>query len=151
MTGIPCAHVFSTILYDEGNPKDYVHSYYKKDMYLLSYEPIIYSMPTDDQWVKMTYEVLEPPVVRTQPGRLKMLRIRLLDEPRNPYKLSRYGLRGQSKKCKMSGHNSRRCPRRKATAQRFAIMNAVDGAFVFEGEDATGPVIHDETDNVSAL
>lgn len=116
MMGISCAHGFSTILYDEGNPKDYVHSYYNKDMYLLSYELIIYPIPIDDQWVKMTYEVLEPPVVRTQPGQPKMLRIWLSDEPRNPYKLSRYGLRGQCKECKMSGHNSRRCPRWKATA-----------------------------------
>ena len=111
MTGIPCAHAFSTILYDGGKPEDYVHPYYSKDMYLLSYDSIIYPMPSEDQWVKTNNDVMEPLVVRTQPGRPKKLQIRAPDEPRNPHKLSRDGLRGRCTKCLQFGHNERTCPR----------------------------------------
>jgi hypothetical protein len=33
MTGIPCAHAFSVILYHGGKPEDYVNNYYSLEMY----------------------------------------------------------------------------------------------------------------------
>ncbi|KAB1212959.1 hypothetical protein CJ030_MR5G005105 [Morella rubra] len=83
LTGIPCPHAFSAILYDGGIPENYVHPWYSKDMYILSYSPIIYPMPDENQWRKKNYNVVQPPFVRIQPSRPKKLRKRGQDEPRS--------------------------------------------------------------------
>lgn len=127
MTGIPCAHAFSTILYDGGKPEDYVHPYYSRDMYILSYEPIIHPMPSEDQWIPTMYDPVEPPNVRVQPGRPKKLRIRQVDEPVNPYRVRKGGTRLRCKECRELGHNSRTCQKRKRAAMRFTGA-AVGGA-----------------------
>lgn len=47
MIGIPCAHAFSTILYDSGKPEEYVDNYYSVEMLKKkkkTYDPIIYPM-----------------------------------------------------------------------------------------------------------
>jgi hypothetical protein len=49
MTGIPCGHAVSAILFDCGEPEDYVHEYYSLEMYKKAYVPLIYPMPSEEQ------------------------------------------------------------------------------------------------------
>jgi hypothetical protein len=48
MTGIPCAHVVSAILYFNANPEDYVDEWYTVEMYKKAYDEIVYPMPGED-------------------------------------------------------------------------------------------------------
>jgi hypothetical protein len=48
--GIPCAHVHSAITFHGHKPEDYV--YYTIEMYKKAYAPIIYPVPTEEQWMQ---------------------------------------------------------------------------------------------------
>jgi hypothetical protein len=86
ITGIPCSHAFSAILYDGGKLEDYVDDCYSVEKYKKAYEFIIYPMPSDEQWLRTKYEKVEPSKSRLTPGRLNKVRIRALDEPRDKKK-----------------------------------------------------------------
>ncbi|GLT53725.1 hypothetical protein SLA2020_269780 [Shorea laevis] len=60
VTGIPCSHAFSAILYDGGDPEDYVDKCYTLEMYKKAYDPIIYPMPSEEQWIRTKHDKLEP-------------------------------------------------------------------------------------------
>jgi hypothetical protein len=76
MTGIPCAHAMCAIWLDGGEPMDYVSHWYTVDMLKKAYEPIVYPMPGEEQWTKTNCEHIDPPVVRIQPGRPRVVRTR---------------------------------------------------------------------------
>jgi hypothetical protein len=119
VTGIPCAHAFSAILYDCGNPEDYVDECYTVETYKKAYAPIIYPMPSEEQWVKTSHDKLDPPVARVAPGRPKKLRKRAPDEsrdPKNPYRMRKFGSYGKCSNCKGLGHNKRACPMTRSVA-----------------------------------
>jgi hypothetical protein len=113
MVGIPCAHAFSAILYDGGNPEDYVDHYYSKEMYLKAYEPIVCPVPSEEQWVKTDMDNIEPPKYRVAPGRPKKARKRGPDEPKNPNRIRKGGITMQCSRCRKVGHNTRTCPVKK--------------------------------------
>ena len=69
-------HAFATVLYDCENPEDYVNEYYTIEMYKKAYAPIIYSMPSKEQWIQTNHGHLEPLRSRVAPGRPKRLRRR---------------------------------------------------------------------------
>jgi hypothetical protein len=74
MTGIPCVHAVSAILFDCGEPEDYVHEYYSIEMYKKAYAPLIYLMPSEEQWVRgVGHDILEPPRRKVAPGRPRKL------------------------------------------------------------------------------
>jgi len=114
MTGIPCAHAVSTILFDCRDPEDYVHEYYSLEMYKKAYAPLIYPMPSEEQWVHAVgHDILEPPRQRVATGRLRKLRRRCPDEsrdPKNPNRIRKFGARMRCSKCVVVGHNKRACP-----------------------------------------
>ena len=49
VTGIPCCHAISAILHQGGDPNDYLSSYYSKEMWLKSYDHIVYPVPSKEQ------------------------------------------------------------------------------------------------------
>jgi hypothetical protein len=52
MTGIPCPHVISAILFNGSKPEDYLHEYFSVEMYKRAYDPMIFPMTSQDQWVR---------------------------------------------------------------------------------------------------
>ncbi|GLT55231.1 hypothetical protein SLA2020_283720 [Shorea laevis] len=68
---IPCPHAFSAILYDCGNPEDYVYQFYSLEMYKKAYAPMIYLMPSEEQWIHTDREKLDPPRARVPPVDLR--------------------------------------------------------------------------------
>jgi hypothetical protein len=60
MTGILCAHAMSAIWYFNANPEDYVDEWYTVEMYKKVYDEIVYPMPGEDQWVKTSYDHVNP-------------------------------------------------------------------------------------------
>jgi hypothetical protein len=114
MTSIPCAHALSAILFDCGEPKDYVHEYYNLEMYKKAYAPPIYPIPNEEQWVRAVgHDILEPPRPRVALGKPRKLRRRGPDEsrdPKNPNRMRKFGVRMRRSKCRVLGHNKRACP-----------------------------------------
>ena len=60
VTGISCNHAISAIIYHGGNSRDYLSDYYSKETYLKTYQPIIYPMPSEDQWPMRNQPIIEP-------------------------------------------------------------------------------------------
>jgi hypothetical protein len=74
MTGIPCAHAVSAILFDCEEPEDYVHEYYSLEMYKKAYAALIYPMPNEEQWARdVGHDILEPARQRVALGRPRKL------------------------------------------------------------------------------
>jgi hypothetical protein len=48
ITKIPCLHAVAAILYDCGEPKDYVDECFTIKVYKKAYAPIIYPMPSEE-------------------------------------------------------------------------------------------------------
>lgn len=119
MTGIPCPHAFSAILYDCGDPADYVDKFYSLETYKKTYAPMIYPMPSEEQWIHTNQEKLEPPRTRVPPGRPKKLRRRGPDEsrdPKNPNRMRKFGAKMRCSKCRVMGHKKRSCPQGRTEA-----------------------------------
>jgi hypothetical protein len=110
VTGIPCAHAHSTITFHRHKPEDYVDPCYSIEMYKKAYAPIIYSMPSEEQWVKTAHDVLDRSRSRLMPGGPRKARVRGSDEsrvPQNSYRMRKFGLKGRCVLCKLVGHNTR--------------------------------------------
>lgn len=94
MTGIPCVHACAAIRHSCKDATDYGHDFYSLEMYKKAYEPIIYPMPSEEQWIKTQHEELEPPVARVTPGRPKKLRKMGVNEsrdPQNKFRMRKFG------------------------------------------------------------
>lgn len=76
MTSISCAHAICAIWVDGAKPLDYVSAWYTVDMLKKAYEPIVYPMLGKEQWTKTNCKHVDPPVVRIQPGSLRVARTR---------------------------------------------------------------------------
>jgi hypothetical protein len=48
ITGLPCPHAMAAILYDCGDPEDYVDECFTIEVYKKAYAPIIYPMPSEN-------------------------------------------------------------------------------------------------------
>ncbi|GMY12908.1 hypothetical protein FCV25MIE_08147 [Fagus crenata] len=110
ITGIPCHHAISAILHQGSKIEDYVDHYYTIEKYKKSYEPIIYPMPSMEQWAQTQYDLVDPPLERCHPGRPKRMRRKDPTEPTNPYRFSKIGTNIKCSSCKKLGYNSRTCP-----------------------------------------
>jgi hypothetical protein len=60
MTGIPCVHACAAIRHSCKDAADYVDDFYSLEMYKKAYEPVIYPMPSEEQWIKTQHDMLEP-------------------------------------------------------------------------------------------
>jgi hypothetical protein len=61
MAGISCPHAISAILYHSFKPEQYLHRYYSVESYKKAYDPMIYPVPSDDQWVRTSQNEVDPP------------------------------------------------------------------------------------------
>jgi len=122
VTRIPCAHAHSAITFHGHKPEDYVDPCFSIEMYKNAYAPIRYPMPSEEQWVKTVHDVLDPPRSRLMPGRLGKAKVRGPNEsrvPQNPYRMRKFGLKGRCGLCKLVGHNTRTCPKKKEQAFNY--------------------------------
>ena len=119
LMGIPCAHAISCIWLKREQPESYVSKWYSKEVYLHTYNNLIYSIRDKEDWPSSGKPPLgKPKYGRAMPGRPKRLR-RL--EPHevvthNGTKLSRKYNILLCSKCGAIGHNIRTCDRRKHEA-----------------------------------
>jgi hypothetical protein len=83
---------------------------------------MIYPVPSEEQWIRTNHGVLEPPRSKVTPGRPRKARTRAPDEsrdPKTPYRLRKFGLKGKCGFRKLSGHNTRTCPKKKQLASNY--------------------------------
>jgi hypothetical protein len=69
----PMSHAICAIWVDGAEPVDYGSDWYTMDMLKKAYEPVVYPMPGEEQWTKTNCELVDPPVVRIQPERLRLI------------------------------------------------------------------------------
>ncbi|KAB1203081.1 hypothetical protein CJ030_MR8G005531 [Morella rubra] len=114
------------------NPEDFVDWFYTTEAYRKAYAPIIYPVPSEEQWLRTVYEAMEPPQSRAQPGRPKKLRKRGPDERTPTGRIPRRQSGILCSECKEMGHNKRTCPRlnrRKASRRVPSTAAAPDAPF----------------------
>jgi hypothetical protein len=97
-----------------------------------AYNPMKYPVPSEDQWVRIGQDKMDPPVVKAVPGRPKKVRRRGLDEPRNPYFIRKGGVIMRCSKCKSVGHNTRTCPKRKTVSTPSSSRTSVPTSTAIE-------------------
>lgn len=76
ITGMPCNHAISAIYKSKQHPEDFVHEFFKKEMYKQAFNPIVYPVPSQDQWTRTPTDDIDPPVFTKHPGRPKEKRRR---------------------------------------------------------------------------
>jgi hypothetical protein len=67
--------------------------YFGKEVYLKSYAPITYHVPSEEQWVQINQLIIEPLKARATTWRLKKCRTRRAEETTNPYTVRNGGVR----------------------------------------------------------
>jgi len=118
----PICTSHSAITFHGHKPEDYVDLCYSIEMYKKAYAPIIYPMPSEEQWVKTAHDVLDPPRSRSMPGRPRKATVKGPDEsrvPQNPCRMRKFGLKGRCGLCKLVGHNSKTHPKKKEYASNY--------------------------------
>ncbi|KAF2315942.1 hypothetical protein GH714_040737 [Hevea brasiliensis] len=90
-------------------PEKYVYKYFHKDTYLAIYNYVLHPLPRQHDWEKTNLPDIQPAMVRKPADRPKKRRIRAIDEPRNPFKLTRARGTVYCGNCKQKGHNVRGC------------------------------------------
>ena len=108
MTGIPCSHAISAIYKSYQHPEDFVHDFFKKDMYKEAYGPVIQPVPGQDSWTKTDTPDIEPPVFVVSLGRNQTKRRKGKFEVPGPKRTSRMGTITCSN-CKLVGHRYTNC------------------------------------------
>ena len=108
LTGFPCKHRVAVIYKNLKRLEDYVHARYRKDAYVAAYKKMITPLPGQDEWIETNQPAPVAPIVYKLLGMPPMKRKKDVDEPNNPYKVSRsnrpivYGF------CHKEGYNSRK-------------------------------------------
>ncbi|XP_057795422.1 uncharacterized protein LOC131011660 [Salvia miltiorrhiza] len=115
VTGIPCLHACAAINFEGEEPSAYVHTYYTVERYLEAYKYAIEPLVSEEMWPTAEGHPVKPPLIRKLPGRPKKVRRRDPEEdPKNPHKLKRFGLRMTCTNCHQKGHNIKTCKNEKA-------------------------------------
>jgi hypothetical protein len=125
MIGIPCPHVISAILFNGSKPEDYLHEYFSVEMYKRAYDPIIFPMTSQDQWVRTNQDAIEPLDYKVALGRPKNIRRRRPDEPRNPNAIRKDGVVMRCSKCREARHNTRTCLKRSTQANTTRSLRSL--------------------------
>ena len=69
VTGLPCSHACSAIIKARQAPEDYVSHFFKKDMYIAAYKPLVYPVPGKHDWAKTGGPDIVPPFFKINKGR----------------------------------------------------------------------------------
>ncbi|KAH7845437.1 hypothetical protein Vadar_001962 [Vaccinium darrowii] len=110
LNGIPCEHGAIVIAHNGGQPEDYVNEWYHKHSFLASYNHIMHPMNGSEMWEKSGKPPIIPPEYKRQGGRPRKSRRREQDEPsKNPFRLSKVGVKMTCRRCGTQGHNTRTC------------------------------------------
>ncbi|XP_057798030.1 uncharacterized protein LOC131014162 [Salvia miltiorrhiza] len=111
LCGIPCKHAVAALHFMKEEPTDYVNECYSVDKYLKAYAYALEPINGKKMWPKGVGYPVEPPMIKSMPGRPKKKRKRDIDErdPHNSTRLKRVGLRMTCQKCLQVGHNARTC------------------------------------------
>ncbi|XP_058222967.1 uncharacterized protein LOC131332686 [Rhododendron vialii] len=111
LTGIPCVHPTAVIGQGGGKPEEYMSQWYHRHSFESSYNRhIMLPLNGPDTWEKSGKTPILPAEFTKQPGRPKKSRRREPDEPpKNPYKLSKIGVKMKCTRCGKEGHNTRTC------------------------------------------
>jgi hypothetical protein len=109
LTGLPCNHAVSAIYKAKGHPEDFVSDFFKKPMYMDSYNHVFSPMPGQHGWTKTNTEDIMPPGFRDhQKGRRQEKRRRGKFEPPKPKETSRMATITCGN-CKVQGHRYTNC------------------------------------------
>ncbi|KAG5514248.1 hypothetical protein RHGRI_035599 [Rhododendron griersonianum] len=111
ISGIPCIHAIAALSFLNMDIFDYVHECYKVDTYLKTYNNLINPINGRDLWPTTENPTLLPPDVKKRVGRPKKARRREPEEPAEPNKLGRKGIKMTCRLCGNVGHNRRSCKR----------------------------------------
>nr|GLL45057.1 Zinc finger, PMZ-type [Ipomoea trifida] len=111
ISGVPCQHAISAIMYEGQDPRKYLDNYFKKDVYLKAYHHMLHPVKGPMFWPKENVEEILPPYVKKVFGRPQKERRREELEGRKKVKMSRIGRKMKCSICRQEGHNKLRCPR----------------------------------------
>ena len=98
--------------YHGGNPRDYISDYYSKEKYLKTYQPIIYLVPSEEQWPMSSQPIIEPSKSGVTLGKPRKIRFKGVKEPKNPNTMRKGVNKNQCGHYKKWGHNKRTCTAR---------------------------------------
>lgn len=120
MTGIPCAHAMSAILYMNQQLEEYLAKWYTSSTYSATYSNLLNPVPGSTYW---NHEgegmVLPPDIVKRTRGKRQTARRRDPDEPnKNATKYIRRGLDNKCGNCGGVGHDRRNCPQPRQTQSK---------------------------------
>lgn len=80
LVGYPCRHAIAAIQVERGCIYDYVNAFYSRAMYVQTYAPVMYPIPSSNYWDQTHLAPIQPPEVRKQSGRPKKQRKRTQEE-----------------------------------------------------------------------
>ena len=109
LIGIPCKHGVAIINLNREKLEDYTHPCYYKDAYVETYKTPLPPMPSQSEWISNGLPALVAPTVYKPPGRPLIKRKRDVDEPRNPYRVSKENKLIKSGRCQRKRNNTRGC------------------------------------------
>ncbi|XP_071676965.1 uncharacterized protein [Lolium perenne] len=89
LSGIPCSHAVSAIYKAFLHPEDFVNDFFKKQMYMEAYNPVVYPVPGEDSWTKTETPDIDPPVFKVSLGRSQKKRRKRKFEVPEPKQTSR--------------------------------------------------------------
>jgi hypothetical protein len=108
VTGMPCNHACSAIIKAKQVPEQYVSTFFKKEMYVEAYKPIIYPVPGQHDWTKTDTPDIKPPEFYINKGRKQEKRRKGKFEVPKPKDTSRMGTITCSN-CGLQGHKYTSC------------------------------------------
>ncbi|RYR79111.1 hypothetical protein Ahy_A01g003975 [Arachis hypogaea] len=119
MSGIPCPHAISCIIFKGLNLESYVDDCYKKEAYIMCYKEVIHSLNGLELWERTQYDDVIPPPYRKLSHRpVKKRKRRAADEDnRSQTHLSRKGEVQRCSNCGGVGHKKSGCSQPKKRTQ----------------------------------
>ena len=108
MTAVPCNHAISAINKAKLRPEEFVHDFFKKEMYQNSYCHIIYPVGGPDSWPRTNTQDIEPPVFKEKVGQKQTKRRKSQFEKPAPRDTSRMASITCSN-CNLVGHRYLSC------------------------------------------
>ncbi|XP_031398388.1 uncharacterized protein LOC116208951 [Punica granatum] len=114
LSGIPCCHAVCALLHKGVDPSEYVHSFYKKEMFLEAYGKVMEPVRDPKFWDRINmHEPPIPPILKKKKGRPKKLRKKTVLETTigndGVEQMSRKGTANTCSLCRQPWHNRRRC------------------------------------------
>uniref|UniRef100_A0A8R7NY46 SWIM-type domain-containing protein n=1 Tax=Triticum urartu TaxID=4572 RepID=A0A8R7NY46_TRIUA len=108
ITGVPCKHAVSCIYKRKEHPEDYISDFFKKHMYQLAYNYMIYPVPEKSGWTKTDTIDIDPPIFTRHPGRPKKNRRKGIHEVPQPSGNNKMTTTTCSN-CNLQGHKYTHC------------------------------------------